>query len=227
MIKPHEKFEEVYWAYLEDGSKSLATKNLVPGIKVYDEKLINYMNVEYRLWNPYRSKLAAAILNGLKELPIKPSTKVLYLGSATGTTVSHVSDIVGEKGIIYAVDIAPRVMREFLTKCAQHRKNIIPVLADARKPKSYYNIVDEVDVIYTDIAQPQQAAVVIANSEFYLKKGGKILFIIKAMSIDVTQKADITFQMEIDELKNSGFNVIQTLNLEPYDIDHALVLASY
>lgn len=53
------------------------------------------VKVEYRAWNPFRSKLAAAILGGIDQIHIKPGAKVLYLGAASGTTVSHVSDIVG------------------------------------------------------------------------------------------------------------------------------------
>ena len=51
---------------------------------------------EYRVWNPFRSKLAAAILGGVDKIHMKPGAKVLYLGAASGTTVSHVSDIVGK-----------------------------------------------------------------------------------------------------------------------------------
>ena len=42
---------------------------------------------------PFRSKLAAAILGGVENIWMKPGSKVLYLGAASGTTVSHVSDI--------------------------------------------------------------------------------------------------------------------------------------
>ena len=47
------------------------------------------------MWNPFRSKLAAAILGGVDKIHMKPGSKVLYLGAASGTTVSHVSDLVG------------------------------------------------------------------------------------------------------------------------------------
>jgi len=226
-IIPHEKFEGVYWAILEDLSKNLATKNLAPGIQVYDEKLIQYKNEEYRIWNPYRSKLAAAILKGLRNLPIKKNTKVLYLGSATGTTVSHVSDIVGEKGIVYSLDFSSRVMREFLTKCAAYRKNVVPILADARKPKNYLSYIEEVDVIYIDVAQPEQAKILADNSDYFLKNNGEVLFIIKAMSIDVTKPSDETFKKEIEILQKRKFKILQMLHLEPYDKDHALVHALY
>lgn len=89
--------------YLKDGQ--IATKNLTPGISVYGEELIHEKE-EYRIWNPRRSKLAAALLNGLENLDISEDAKVLYLGASTGTTVSHISDIVTD-GRIYAVEFSP------------------------------------------------------------------------------------------------------------------------
>ena len=89
--------------YLKDGN--IATKNLNPGTSVYGEELIQE-DVEYRIWNPRRSKLAAALLNGLKNLELDDASKVLYLGASTGTTVSHISDIV-INGRIYAVEFSP------------------------------------------------------------------------------------------------------------------------
>ena len=79
----------------------LVTKNIVPGESVYGEKRISIAGavegtkVEYRVWNPFRSKLAAGILGGLDDIYIAPGKKVLYLGAASGTSVSHVADVVG------------------------------------------------------------------------------------------------------------------------------------
>ena len=131
------------------------TRNLVPGRRVYGEKLIERDGVEYRVWNPYRSKLASALSSGLMDLPFTGSSKVLYLGAATGTTVSHISDIV-DSGVVYAVEFAPRSMREFLN-VARERLNIVPILADAKDPLSYAPLIEKVDVIYQDIAQVEQA----------------------------------------------------------------------
>ncbi|KAG1302114.1 hypothetical protein G6F64_011207 [Rhizopus arrhizus] len=78
----------------------LVTKNLVPGESVYGEKRISIdgpegTKIEYRVWNPFRSKLAAAVLGGVDHIHIAPGKKVLYLGAASGTSVSHVADVVG------------------------------------------------------------------------------------------------------------------------------------
>jgi len=224
-IREHEKFQGIYVVEFEDGSQRLATASLAPGVKVYDEMLIPFENKELRTWNPYRSKLAGAILKGIELNPIKPGTKVLYLGVASGTTPSHVSDIIGPNGILYGVEFAPRVMREFVEKVAKYRKNVIPLLADARFPAKYAHIVELVDVVYADIAQPFQAKYVADNADFFLKQGGHIMMAIKAMSIDVTAAPSETYKKEISHLEERGYKVKDVKHLEPYDEAHAFVTA--
>lgn len=223
-IYEHSNYRGVYVVEFEDGSARLATKNLVPGKRVYGERLFRYGDSEYREWNAYRSKLAGALLKGLKELPISFGSRVLYLGAGSGTTPSHVSDIVGREGVVYAVEFAPRVMREFLV-VAEDRKNIVPILADARIPTRYRYIVETVDVLYADIAQPDQAAIVSDNARFFLKDGGYLLMAVKARSIDVTMEPSEVYKREIDVLKNSGFEILDVVHLEPFDKDHAMVYA--
>ncbi|KAM3250559.1 hypothetical protein P3S67_022971 [Capsicum chacoense] len=76
---------------------------------------LNYgPKVEYRVWNPFRSKVAASVLGGVDANWIKPGTHVLYLGAALGTTVSHVSDIVGPQGVVYAVEFSHRSGRDLV-----------------------------------------------------------------------------------------------------------------
>ncbi len=218
-------FNGVYQITL-GGERRLATINLAPTIQVYGERLIKIDGVEYRLWDPYRSKLGAALLKGLKRLPISEGVKVLYLGAGSGTTVSHVSDIVGERGLVYAVEFSPRVMREFIKKVSSFRRNVMPILADARFPSSYLPYVDEVDVIYCDIAQPDQARILSDNADFYLKKGGSIMLAVKARSIDVSRKPVEIFKEEAKVLQNRGFKIESTIKLEPFDKDHVMILST-
>jgi rRNA 2'-O-methyltransferase fibrillarin len=134
------------------------TKNFVPGESVYSEKRISMEDTptgtktEYRVWNPFRSKLAAGILGGLDEIYIRPGAKVLYLGAASGTSVSHVADIVGDQGIVYAVEFSHRSGRD-LINMAKKRVNVIPIIEDARHPQKYRMLIDMVDVIFADVAQ--------------------------------------------------------------------------
>ena len=212
-----------FWIKSE-GQKKLATENLVEGRQVYKEKLILKKGIEYRLWEPFRSKLAAAIMNGLETFPFQNKSKILYLGVSTGTTISHISDIVGPSGIIFGVEHASRVAREFLDRVATHRKNIIPILQDARKPKEYFSVFGKVDVVYVDIAQPDQTEIAIANCKLYLKKNGFLFLVIKTRSIDVTKPPKQIIDEEINKMKNH-FDILQTIDLHPYDKDHAIVIA--
>ena len=172
--------------FIEEGSQRfLATRNLAPGRKVYGEELVTVDGVEYRLWNPTRSKLGAAIVRGLIKNPIKPGVKVLYLGVASGTTCSHVSDIIGDSGHVWGVDFAPRPIRDLIDHVARYRKNITPILGDARQPQGYSLQVPKVDTIFADVAQPDQAEIVVKNAKLYLKKGGYAMLSIKSRSVDV------------------------------------------
>lgn len=216
----------IKWVVVE-GQKQIASLNLIKGITVYGEKLIKYKGEEYRLWDPYRSKLSGALKKGLKTLPILNGMKVLYLGASTGTTVSHISDIVGMNGIVYAVEPAARVARELIQNVASKRKNVIPIIEDARKPHSYFSVFGNVDIIYCDVAQPDQTDIAIANCKVYLKPNGIILLIVKTRSIDVVTDPKQVISQESKKLKDNGFYIEQIINLEPFDKDHGLIYGIY
>jgi len=225
-VKPHPQFSAIYQVTLEDGAQRLATRNLTPGRNVYGERLLRHEGVEYRVWDAFRSKLAAAILKNLKTVPIKPSHRVLYLGAASGTTASHVSDIVGEKGYVYCVEFAPRALRELVNNVCAYRLNMSPILEDARFPEKYEMFTGgNVDDVYCDIAQPEQAKILADNADLFLKKSGWIMIAVKAQSIDVTKEPSEVYKQEIKVLKNRGFRIEEVVHLEPYDIAHAMIVA--
>jgi len=226
-VEPHPSFPGIYWAVLEDGTKRLSTRNLALGKNVYGERLIKFKGVEYRVWDPFRSKLAAAILKGLETIPIQPNHKVLYLGAASGTTASHVSDIVGEKGHVYCVEFAARSIRDLLNNVCVFRPNMSPILADARIPEGYSSLVEKVDGIYCDIAQPEQAKVLADNADLFLVKGGWSMLAVKAQSIDVTKEPTEVYRREALVLKVRGFKVKETVPLEPYDKAHVMIVSQY
>jgi fibrillarin-like pre-rRNA processing protein len=217
--------KKFFWVKSE-GKNKLATENLVIGNQVYHEKLVSKKGIEYRLWDPFRSKLAAAIMNGLDIFPFQEKSHVLYLGVSTGTTVSHISDIVGPQGIIFGVEHSSRVARDFLDRVASHRKNIIPIMQDARQPQQYFSVYSKVDIIYVDIAQPDQTDIAIKNCKMFLKDGGYIFLVIKTRSIDVTKAPKKIIANEKNKL-SKNFEIIQVIDLTPYDKDHALVIARY
>ncbi len=221
-VEEHEEFEGVYWVEFEEGKRNLATKNLSPGNQVYDEKLVEYHGDEYRIWNPYRSKLGAGILRDIKYFPIEEKDKILYLGAASGTTASHISDIVGEKGMLYCVEISSRPLRDLLVTCEQ-RPNMAPILADAQKIEKYRATVEEVDLIYQDVAHPEQTNIALENTKNFLKEDGHAIIALKARSIDVTKEPREIFRNEIEKLEEK-MEIVDSKLLDPYEEDHAMVL---
>uniref|UniRef100_A0AC34RGN5 Fibrillarin n=1 Tax=Panagrolaimus sp. JU765 TaxID=591449 RepID=A0AC34RGN5_9BILA len=227
IVEPH-RFEGAF--IIKGKEDALATKNLVPGEAVYGEKRVSVeedgQKVEYRVWNPFRSKLAAGMMAGLENIHIKPGAKVLYLGAASGTTVSHVSDLVGPEGLVYAVEFSHRSGRD-LINVAKKRPNIIPIVDDARHPFKYRMLVGIVDVIFSDVAQPDQARIVAYNAHFFLKNGGHAVISIKANCIDSTAAPEAVFAGEVEKLKSEKFKPREQVSLEPYERDHAMVVAQY
>jgi fibrillarin-like pre-rRNA processing protein len=225
-VKPHPQFAEIYQVKLENGAQRLATRNLTPGRTVYGERLIRFKKVEYRVWDAFRSKLAASIIKGLQTVPIAPSYKVLYLGAASGTTPSHVSDIVGKKGHVYCVEFASRSIRDLVNNVAAYRSNMSPFLEDARFPEKYAMFISrKVDCIYCDIAQSEQAKVLADNADVLLKSLGWVMLAVKAQSIDVTKDPLVVYKQEAKVLTKRGFSIKEIVHLEPYDKAHAMIVA--
>ncbi|KAJ9053223.1 Small subunit processome complex component [Entomophthora muscae] len=228
IVEPH-RHEGVFVARGKEDL--LVTKNLVPGESTYGEKRISVegadgTKTEYRVWNPFRSKLAAAILGGVDKIHIAPGKKVLYLGGSSGTTVSHVADIVGPEGCVYAVEFSHRSGRD-LINVAKKRTNVIPIIEDARHPHKYRMLVGMVDVVFADVAQPDQARIIALNAHNFLKNDGHIVISIKANCIDSTVDAAKVFASEVKKLQQEKIKPQEQLTLEPYERDHALVVGVY
>lgn len=205
--------------YLE--KEQFFTINLVPGIKVYTERLVKINGQEYRSWDAYKSKLCGAMKKGLKNFPFREGTKILYLGASTGTTISHLSDVVGPSGEVYGVEISPQCMNS-LMKLANQRTNVIPIHGDAKKPFEYEEV-GRVDVIYMDVAQPDQPEILIKNAHVFLESGSIAMICVKSQSIDVTRRPDEIFR-EVEEKLSKDFEIIEKMKLEPYDKDHIFLV---
>ena len=230
IVEPHDRFKGVY--ILRGKDDALVTKNLTIGESVYNEKRVAVENkeagtkVEYRVWNPFRSKLAAAIVGGVENVYMQPGSKVLYLGAASGTTVSHVADLVGPEGAVYAVEFSKRSGRD-LVNMAKKRTNVIPIIEDARHPHKYRMLVPMVDVIFADVAQPDQARILGLNAAMFVKNRGHFVVSIKASCIDSTKSPEIVFANEIEKLKEEKFRPVERISLEPYERDHVVVSGMY
>lgn len=234
VIEPH-RHEGIFIARGKEDL--LVTKNLTPGESVYGEKRISVTTTptvgestngqvstttEYRVWNPFRSKLAAGILGGVDSIYMKPGSNVLYLGAASGTTVSHVADIVGPKGKVFAVEFSHRSGRD-LVNMATHRPNVIPLVEDARHPLKYRYLIPMVDCIFADVAQPDQARIIGLNARLFLKTGGGVVVSIKANCIDSKAPPEQVFAREVQILREERIKPREQVTLEPFERDHAMV----
>lgn len=205
-------------------SDDLYTANAVPGVQVYGEPLKTVEGVEYRRWSYERSKAAGAIKKGIRDVPIQRDDAVLYLGASTGTTVSHVSDIVSQ-GMVYAVEYSPKVARQLLDLATQ-RNNVAPILGDARTPADYMPLCSTVDVIYQDVAQRDQAAILQRNADAYLREGGHAMIAIKARSVSTSEEPEAVFD-RVKETLRETFEIVDGVKLAPFHADHLFLLLQY
>ncbi|MHA2007112.1 MAG: fibrillarin-like rRNA/tRNA 2'-O-methyltransferase [Promethearchaeota archaeon] len=221
-IRNHPKYYNVFVSGPKERFK-LYTKSLDKGSRVYGERLIQYKGDEYREWDPYRSKLAALLLENPNIDFLSEDLSCLYLGASSGTSISHLSDII-ESGVIYGVEFAERSMRQLIQNTTR-RKNIVPILDDARYPNNYAkSIFSNIELIYQDVSQPNQAEIAITNCNYYLKNEGLLILAIKSQSIDSIQKSEIVYAQEKKILENSGFEIVDSVNIHKYAANHIVLI---
>ena len=211
-----------------DGSAKrleLFTLSLSGDVSEYGEKIVKQRKLFFRFWDPNRSKLSAALFKGISQIGISPGKRVLYLGAASGTTVSHVSDIVGSSGKVFAIEFSEHVAKN-LFFMARRRKNILPMLFDARFPEIYAPFIGECDVVYQDIAQKDQLDIFVKNSKLLLSPGGTALVCVKSRSIDVSKKPKDIFKQFKFQLEKE-MKIVDYRELSPYEEDHAIFVAKF
>ena len=195
----------------------LWTENKVPGHAVYGERLRKAGAREYRNWNPFRSKMAALARKDPATPWLSPKDDVLYLGAASGTTVSHVSDIVA--GPIYAVEFSARAVRDLLWN-VEPRPNVVPILDDAGKPERYAAyIAQPVAALVQDVAQRHQVEIFLRNLPF-LRAGGLGFLFVKARSINVSQPPQAIYAAVEAQLRAAGLEILRQVDLDPFEDDH-------
>jgi fibrillarin-like pre-rRNA processing protein len=207
----------VYW----DGER-LLTRNNAPGAKVYGERLLTFEGIEYREWSPSRSKLGAYLRLGGLRSPFNEDSRVLYLGAASGTTASHVADI-ARNGTVYCVEISPRSFRD-LVKVCEERRNMVPILGDATRPQDFSFLVERADIVYQDIAQKNQAGIFANAMRAFGARSGMLS--LKARSEDVTRDPERIFEEARSQLTEEGFQVLDLMDLAPFEKDHAMIVVS-
>jgi fibrillarin-like pre-rRNA processing protein len=181
---------------------------------VYGERTLG----DARIWDPYRSKLSALFHLG-KGVELGKDMRVLYLGAAHGTTVSHVADYTD---VVYAVEFAPRPMQDLL-EVARRRTNVVPIMADAAQPEQYAPLLEPIDLLYQDVAQPDQATIALRNCIF-LKPSGTLILMLKTRSVDTRKEPALVFDDTVSRLGSGGLTVVDSTWLAPYHHDHAAII---
>ena len=235
----------------------MATKNLSKGESVYGEELItieerkenndsesssedcniipikfqNIENkVEYRVWDIFYSKLGALIENGIQNIFMKPGSRVLCLGAGNDSfsTISHISDLVGKDGTVYAVEIS-EIKGLNIKNMAKKRENLTPIINDAKKPYNYKNLIsDLVDCIYVDISSKDLASIISINAGFFLKNKGGFICVINDNNENSNLKSQVSkFDEQIKLLREYNLYVKEFISLESFAKGYAIVSGIY
>ncbi|HIH24213.1 TPA: fibrillarin-like rRNA/tRNA 2'-O-methyltransferase [Candidatus Woesearchaeota archaeon] len=200
----------------------IVTRNLTPGKRFFENEETWFEDgMEFRQLDPGHSKLGAAIAKGCQQYGLREGSRVLYLGASHGYTPSFVSDMVGKSGMVFCLDVAPRVVRDLVFVC-EARSNMMPLLADANDPGSFAWRITSVDVVFQDIAQRDQVGIFLKNVMAFVQPGGFGMLAVKARSIDVTKRPMELFK-EIKRTLDStpGIAIVDYRELDPFEKDHA------
>ncbi len=207
------------WSSVYRDGRDLFTVNAEPGVRVRGEELRVVGGKEYRLWDPFRSKLAAFLANGAPSDLLTAPRAALYLGAAHGTTASYLSDL-WPSTEIYAVEKSPIAFVPLLA-LSRRRANLLPLLADAQLPERYRAEVGEVDFLYQDVAQRDQAGIFRENADACLAPGGRGVLMLKIRSVTQRRAVPVVIREARRTLEAAGFSVAAEVALAPFSRDHA------
>ena len=217
--------DTIFWITVKN-KKKLATLNNASINEVYNEKLIKINGKQYNLWNPYTSKLAAAIVNGMEIFPILKKTKVLYLNGTIEKTLSHISDIIGVNGKIFILRDINENSKKFLDNVMNDRTNVFTITRDNGDPAKFSSKSEMVNVVYVDITQHNETEVAIQNCKRYLRDGGFLMLVVPTKKIDFVNNPNGQNLEEIQKLQSS-FEIIQQINLTDFFKEHSMIIAKF
>ena len=224
------KSKQIVWGVRKEG-RTLWTRNAVKGISVRGERRKRDGRIEWRRWDPTRSKVAAAILRTRVEpsslLPT-PGSTCLYLGASSGGTVSHIHDFVcgadnHHGGQLVAVEISPRMVRD-LVKLSDMRPGLVPVLGDARKPEQVAAFIrGKANWIHQDLSIADQAETFVKMATSFLSPGGIGLLSLKAASERSSEGDDNSrFQKAERILRESDLVLQERIDLTGLEEQHVV-----
>lgn len=210
------------WVRRSPGRSELWTETVGAPPAVYGERWERFDERTLRSFEPARSKLACAAARGWEGPLPRPGERWLYLGAASGTTASHVADLLGPGGTLYALERSPRPFSRLLG-LAERWPNLLPILGDALEPERYADRVPIVDGIYADVAQADQAGIVLRNAALFLRDGtGALLIALKTSSMG-RGVAAATHLRAAEEALDATVPLVGAVRLEPFYRSHYLL----
>jgi len=211
--------------------RSIWTRNAVRGVSVRGERRKRDGRIEWRKWDPTKSKVAASILrtkDNPSDIVPEPGSTCLYLGASSGGTVSHIHDLVcgsdnHHGGQVVAVEISPRMMRD-LAALSERRSGLVPVLGDARWPGQVLPFIrKKADWLHQDLSIPDQAETFVRMASFFLKSGGVGLLSLKAASERASEGDDNSrFDKAQRIIASSEMEILERIDLTGLEEQHVL-----
>src|SRR5437867_958201 len=113
----------------------------------------------------------------IEALKLQPGQAVADIGAGTGYYTWRMAKLVGDKGVVYAVDIQPEMLELLTNKMAElNVRNVKPVLGTIKDPNLPRGGVDRVLMVdvYHEFDYPYEMAEAICRA---LKPGGRVVFV--------------------------------------------------
>ena len=155
-------------------------------------------------WNPYTSKLAAALFSGMEIFPIKLASKIFYFDDYSTITLEHISNIINNEGIVY-------FLKNIENKQILNFTNVKIINCDIDNHDYFIELQEEIDVAYLDLSTDEKLNSIIKNCKIILKQNGFLVLVLND-KYSISDDFIVQIQNTIINLKAS-FELIQEINL--------------
>ena len=201
-MKPNKNFEWVF----HKNQLTLVSSTL------HNNKNFSYKheNLFYHIWDPYSSKLAAAIFNGLEIFPFINNSKILYVTDFPNYTFMHLSNLVNTDGMVFLNE--PEKSINSNNKLVSQLKNL-KIIDDIES----FNILQELDVVLIDVDFNFSKEILETITNF-LKKNA---FIFLTQKTEMVNEENNIFKEEF----SIKYDIIQKINLTDFFKDLTMIIA--
>jgi precorrin-6B methylase 2 len=156
----------------------------------------------------------------IRQLNLKPGSQVADIGCHEGYMTFKLSAVVGEKGLVYAVDVEQNKLDQLKINKEQSKvKNVVAVKGDYDDPKLPLNSLDAVIIVDTYHEMDDYEAI-LQHVMSALKSGGRLVLCEpiaderkKLPRADQEKKHELAMNFALEDLKKAGFTIIKKQDL--------------